>query len=100
MVTEPLNTRAPYVVTSPLHASVQYHLRLYFVRAMELIQAQKLNGVIHWTLYQASAPQVQTIYIARNAVLNQGIYYCLFILVLALIVWTLPRAIIAWKERI
>jgi hypothetical protein len=46
-----------------------------------------------------SSPAVQTIYIARNALLNQGIYYALFLLTVALIVWTLPRAIIAWKER-
>jgi hypothetical protein len=46
-----------------------------------------------------SSPAVQTIYIARNALLNQGIYYALFLLTVALIVWTLPRVIIAWKER-
>ena len=40
-----------------------------------------------------------TTFVARNAILDQGIYYFLFLLIVALIVWTLPRAIIAWTER-
>jgi hypothetical protein len=42
---------------------------------------------------------IWTTFVARNAILDQGIYYCLFLIIIALIVWTLPTAIIAWKER-
>jgi hypothetical protein len=30
---------------------------------------------------------------------DMGLYYVLFLLTMALIVWTLPKVIIAWKER-
>ena len=87
------------MLTSSLSSSISYDVRLNLVPKMTLMKLQKSNGVVLWTLQPASPPQEQSIFIARNAVLNQGIYYCLFLLILALIVWTLPRAIIAWKER-
>lgn len=87
------------MLTSSHSSSISYDVRLNLVPKMTLMQLQKSNGTILWTLQSGSPAQEQSIFIARNAVLNQGIYYCLFLLILALIVWTLPRAIIAWKER-
>jgi hypothetical protein len=87
------------MLTSPLSSSISYDVRLNPVQKMTLMQFQKSNGIILWTLQTVYPAQEQSIFIARNAALNQGIYYCLFLLILALIVWTLPRAIIAWKER-
>jgi hypothetical protein len=79
------------VLTSPINASISGNARM--------IQSQTANGISLLITHPDSPAQVQSIFIARNAILNQGIYYCLFLLILALIVWTLPRAIIAWKER-
>jgi hypothetical protein len=64
-----------------------------------IIRSQTTTAIRMVISQPHSPPAVQTIYIARNALLNQGIYYALFLLTVALIVWTLPRAIIAWKER-
>jgi hypothetical protein len=58
------------------------------------------TGAIDVMSSKPDAPTaIETIFLARTAILSQGMYYCLFLLIVALIVWTLPRAIIAWTER-
>jgi hypothetical protein len=78
--------------TTPINASMP--------GVVKLTRLQSANNVQILVWHTEASAQAQSIFIARNAVLNQGIYYTLFLLVLALIVWTLPRAIIAWRERI
>jgi hypothetical protein len=87
------------VLTSPMNAGIPGNVRMNQVQIVMKSLGQNAHSVSMWVLDPASYAQEQSLFIARNAVLNQGIYYCLFLLVLALIVWTLPRAIIAWKER-
>ena len=79
------------VLTSPFNTSIPVNLRM--------IQLQTATGIRLLLSHPVSPAREQSLFIARNAILNQGIYYCLFLLIMALIVWTLPRAIIAWKER-
>ncbi len=74
-------------------------INLGILGIMKLIRLQTANGIQLLISHPESSTQMQTLFIARNTVLNQGIYYCLFLLILALIVWTLPRAIIVWEER-
>ena len=99
MLTSPLKASVPYMVTLHLSKSVPRPVKLNLAQAMPLIQVQKSNQLLLWSVHPVSSAQPQSIFIARTAIFNQGIYYCLFLLVLALIIWTLPRAIIAWKER-
>jgi hypothetical protein len=79
------------LLTSPINTNIP--------GIMKLTRLQTTNSIQILVWRPESSAQLQSIFIARNAILNQGIYYSLFLLVLALIVWTLPRAIIAWKER-
>jgi len=95
----PLYLIVQNVLTSPMNAGIPGNVRMIQVQTVMSSLGQNANGIRMWVLHPASSAQEQSLFIARNAILNQGIYYCLFLLVLALIVWTLPRAIIAWKER-
>ena len=79
------------MLTSPVNASIPGNVKM--------IQLQTATGIRLLLSHPVSHAREQSLFIARNAILNQGIYYCLFLLILALIAWTLPRAIIAWKER-
>src|SRR6516162_881069 len=65
------------MLTSPVNASIPGNV--------ETIQLQTATGIRLLLSHPVSLAREQSLFIARNAILNQGIYYCLFLLILALI---------------
>ena len=108
LIIQNMLTAAPIIAESHGNAMIQSQIpiAIHMIISQPYLHAVRPLPIgikpiaIHMIIPQPYSPtEIQTIFIARNALLNQGIYYGLFLLVVALIVWTLPRAIIAWKER-